>query len=53
LPFGLAQSGKAFRNEITMGKFTFRTLEFDLAEFEYFVKPMNGSKVRILEKGDV
>ncbi len=39
LPFGLAQSGKAFRNEITMGKFTFRTLEFDLAEFEYFVQP--------------
>lgn len=39
LPFGLAQSGKAFRNEITMGKFTFRTLEFDLAEFEYFTKP--------------
>src|SRR3989338_4717455 len=37
LHFGLAQSGKAFRNEITMGKFTFRTLEFDLAEFEYFV----------------
>jgi glycyl-tRNA synthetase len=39
LPFGLAQSGKAYRNEITMGKFTFRTLEFDLAEFEYFVDP--------------
>ncbi|MBI3954596.1 glycine--tRNA ligase [Candidatus Collierbacteria bacterium] len=39
LPFGLAQVGKAFRNEITMGKFTFRTLEFDLAEFEYFVHP--------------
>lgn len=39
LPFGLAQSGKVFRNEITMGKFTFRTLEFDLAEFEYFVSP--------------
>lgn len=39
LPFGLAQSGKVFRNEITMGKFTFRTLEFDLAEFEYFIKP--------------
>lgn len=39
LPFGLAQSGKVFRNEITMGKFTFRTLEFDLAEFEFFVKP--------------
>lgn len=39
LPFGIAQSGKAYRNEITMGKFTFRTLEFDLAEFEYFVNP--------------
>ncbi len=39
VPFGIAQSGKAFRNEITMGKFTFRTLEFDLAEFEYFVHP--------------
>jgi len=39
LPFGIAQSGKAYRNEITMGKFTFRTLEFDLAEFEYFVHP--------------
>lgn len=38
LPFGIAQSGKAFRNEITKGKFTFRTLEFDLAEFEYFVR---------------
>lgn len=37
LPFGLAQLGKAFRNEITMGKFTFRVLEFDLAEFEYFI----------------
>lgn len=41
LPFGIAQSGKAYRNEITMGKFTFRTLEFDLAEFEYFVDPAN------------
>ncbi len=38
LPFGLAQVGKVFRNEVTMGKFTFRVLEFDLAEFEYFVK---------------
>lgn len=36
LPFGIGQAGKAFRNEITMGKFTFRTLEFDLMEFEYF-----------------
>ncbi len=39
LPFGLAQAGKAYRNEITLGKFTFRTLEFDLAEFEFFIKP--------------
>jgi glycyl-tRNA synthetase len=44
LPFGLAQSGKAYRNEITMGKFTFRTLEFDLAEFEYFVRPVDWEK---------
>lgn len=45
LPFGLAQSGKAFRNEITMGKFTFRTLEFDLSEFEYFIRPEEWEKV--------
>jgi glycyl-tRNA synthetase len=36
LPFGIAQSGKAFRNEITPGNFIFRTREFDLMEFEYF-----------------
>ncbi len=39
LPFGLAQSGAAFRNEVTMGKFTFRTLQFNLSEFEYFFDP--------------
>lgn len=44
LPFGIAQSGKAFRNEITKGKFTFRTLEFDLAEFEFFVKEKEWKK---------
>jgi len=38
LPFGIAQVGKVFRNEITPGNFIFRTLEFDLMEFEYFVK---------------
>jgi glycyl-tRNA synthetase len=38
LPFGIAQSGKAFRNEITLGNFIFRTLEFNLAEFEYFIR---------------
>lgn len=39
LPFGIAQSGKAFRNEITLGNFIFRNLEFNLAEFEYFIDP--------------
>jgi glycyl-tRNA synthetase len=38
LPFGIASIGKAFRNEITPGNFTFRTLEFDLMEFEYFIR---------------
>ena len=38
IPFGIAAAGKAFRNEITPGNFIFRTLEFDLMEFEYFVK---------------
>ena len=41
LPFGIGQAGKAFRNEITKGQFTFRTLEFDLMEFEYFFDPEN------------
>ncbi len=41
LPFGLAQSGKAFRNEITLGQSVFRTLEFDLAEFEYYIHAAN------------
>ncbi len=39
IPFGIAQIGKAFRNEITMGQFVHRTLEFDLMEFEYFIHP--------------
>ncbi len=39
LPFGIAQQGKAFRNEITMGQAIHRTLEFDLMEFEYFIHP--------------
>ncbi|MBN2096069.1 glycine--tRNA ligase [Candidatus Peregrinibacteria bacterium] len=38
VPFGIAAMGKAFRNEITPGNFIFRTLEFDLMEFEYFIK---------------
>jgi glycyl-tRNA synthetase len=39
LPFGIAQIGKAFRNEITPGNFTFRTREFEQMEIEYFVPP--------------
>ena len=39
IPFGIAQQGKAYRNEITMGQFVHRTFEFDLMEFEYFIKP--------------
>jgi glycyl-tRNA synthetase len=39
VPFGIAQIGKAYRNEITMGQFTHRSNEFDLMEFEYFIKP--------------
>jgi glycyl-tRNA synthetase len=38
-PFGIAQLGKAFRNEITPGNFIFRTLEFEMMEMEYFVPP--------------
>jgi len=38
LPFGIAQVGKAFRNEITPGNFIFRTREFEQMEIEYFVK---------------
>ena len=38
-PFGIAQTGKAFRNEITPGNFIFRTREFEQMELEFFVKP--------------
>ena len=37
LPFGIAQSGKAFRNEVTPGNFIFRTKEFEQMEIEYFI----------------
>ncbi len=39
VPFGIAQTGKAFRNEITPGNFTFRTREFEQMELEFFCKP--------------
>jgi glycyl-tRNA synthetase len=39
LPFGIAQIGKSFRNEVTPGNFIFRTREFEQMEMEYFVRP--------------
>ena len=44
IPFGVAQIGKAFRNEITTGNFIFRTREFEMMEIEYFVKPDESEK---------
>ncbi|HDZ76767.1 MAG TPA: glycine--tRNA ligase [Candidatus Omnitrophica bacterium] len=44
VPFGIAQIGKAYRNEITPGNFTFRTREFEQMEIEYFVKPGEDEK---------
>ena len=39
IPFGIAQIGKSFRNEVTPGNFIFRTREFEQMEMEYFVRP--------------
>ncbi len=43
-PFGIAQQGKSFRNEITPGNFVFRTREFEQMELEYFVPPADGPR---------
>jgi glycyl-tRNA synthetase len=48
LPFGIAQIGKAFRNEITPGNFIFRTREFEQMEMQYFVKP--GTQIEAMDK---
>ncbi|MBP9732307.1 MAG: glycine--tRNA ligase [Candidatus Magasanikbacteria bacterium] len=45
LPFGIAQIGKAFRNEITPGNFIFRTLEFEQMEIEYFIEESDWEKL--------
>jgi glycyl-tRNA synthetase len=45
LPFGIAQIGKCFRNEITPGNFIFRTREFEIGEFEYFINPKDWEKI--------
>ena len=46
VPFGIAQIGKAFRNEITPGNFTYRTREFEQMEIEYFVSPNDKKKIK-------
>lgn len=45
IPFGIASQGVCFRNEITLGQGVFRTLQFDLMEFEYFIKEKDWEKV--------
>ncbi|MEP6848267.1 MAG: glycine--tRNA ligase [Acidobacteriota bacterium] len=45
LPFGIAQVGKAFRNEVTPGNFIFRTREFEQMELEYFCRPEDAPRV--------
>jgi len=41
IPFGIAQIGKAFRNEITPGNFTFRSREFEQMEVQFYIKPVD------------
>lgn len=48
-PFGIAQIGKSFRNEITPGNFTFRVREFEQAELEYFV-PDDGNDMNVFQE---
>ncbi len=45
IPFGIAQIGKAFRNEVTPGKYLFRVREFEQMELEYFVHPKEAEKL--------
>ena len=45
LPFGIAQIGKAFRNEITPGNFIFRVLEFEQMEIEYFIREQDWERI--------
>ncbi|MDD5213446.1 MAG: glycine--tRNA ligase [Candidatus Gracilibacteria bacterium] len=52
IPFGVAQVGKAFRNEITPGNFIFRTREFEQMEIEYFCEPGKDLEVHAAWKAD-
>ena len=49
IPFGVAQIGKAFRNEITPGNFTFRSREFEQMELQYYVKPEKKESEKMYE----
>ncbi|RJQ37977.1 glycine--tRNA ligase [Candidatus Microgenomates bacterium] len=49
IPFGVAQVGKAFRNEITPGNFTFRSREFEQMEVQYYVKPEEKEGMKCFE----
>jgi len=57
VPFGIAQVGKAFRNEVTPRNFTFRSREFEQMELEFFIKPdevieaIHGSVAKVPESG--
>src|SRR6201996_5595542 len=57
VPFGIAQVGKAFRNEVTPRNFTFRSREFEQMELEFFIKPdeaveaIHGSVITVSETG--
>lgn len=53
LPFGIAQIGKNFRNEITPGNFIFRTREFEIGEFEYFINPKGWEKIFEMWLGEI
>ncbi|MCT4592555.1 MAG: glycine--tRNA ligase [Candidatus Gracilibacteria bacterium] len=53
LPFGIGQIGKAFRNEITPGNFTFRTREFEQMEIEYFVNPAEWKPIYDTWRGEM
>lgn len=50
IPFGIAQIGKAFRNEVTPGNFTFRSKEFEQMELEYFIKPDEDGSKKVYEE---
>jgi glycyl-tRNA synthetase len=50
IPFGIAQIGKAFRNEVTPGNFTYRSREFEQMELEYFIKPDEKEGKRVFDE---